>query len=168
MKVCLYARVSTDDQTIEQQLTAMRKYCEFNEWEIVAEYTEKISGAMANRAEFRKLFKDYWNKGYKAIIVWKLDRFSRERLSVVLGYIEKLRRSGVGVISVTESWLNTTKENPVSDLVLSVMAWAACEERRKISENTKRGMAERKAAGVHVGRPKGSKDKKPRAKRGVR
>ena len=120
MKVALYARVSTEDQTLSQQLTSMRKYCDLQEWEIVAEYSEIVSGSKSDRPEFKRLFREFWNKGYKAIIVWKLDRFSRESLSKVLGYIEKLRRHNIGVISVSESWLDTRKDNPMKGVTYPV------------------------------------------------
>jgi DNA invertase Pin-like site-specific DNA recombinase len=89
------------------------------------------------------------------IYVWKLDRFSREPMSIVVGRIQKLRERGIGVHSLTEEWLNTSKDNPMSDLILAIMAWAAAEERRKISERTKAGIAQRRAIGQwHGGRPK--------------
>lgn len=172
--VALYARVSKDElaqdrrfQDPENQLRVMRDFCKGKEFEIVAEYVDKQSGADPNRPEFRRMLKEGLSKGFRAIIVWKLDRFSREPMFVVMGYIEYLKLNNIGLISVTESWLDTREENPVSDLILSIMAWFSAEERRKISERTKAGIAKKREDGTYTGgRPKGSKDKKPRKLRG--
>ena len=168
MKIALYARVSKDEkyndaryQDPENQLILLRKFCQSRGWEVIGEYVDFASGANPNRENFRKVLKEGWLKGYSAIVVWKLDRFSREPMTVVLSYINQLKDSNIGLISVTESWLDTRKDNPMSELVLAIMAWASAEERRKISERTKAGIARRRAIGQWKGgRPKGSKNKK--------
>lgn len=162
MKVALYARVSKDEkfddsrfQDPEYQLQAMRDFCRFKNFEIVEEYIDKMSGADPNRPNFRKILKEAWIKGYKAIIVWKLDRFSREPLFVTLSYIEQLKSQGTALISITESWLDTRQDNPMAELVLAIMSWASAEERRKISERTKAGINRLRAIGQWKGgRPK--------------
>jgi DNA invertase Pin-like site-specific DNA recombinase len=162
MKVALYARVSKDEdekdsrfQDPEYQLQAIRDFCKFKEFEIVEEYIDKASGADPNRPNFKRILKEGYLKGYKAIIVWKLDRFSREPLFVTLSYIEQLKIQGTALISITESWLDTRADNPMADLVLAIMAWASAEERRKISERTKAGIKRLKAIGQWKGgRPK--------------
>ena len=154
--VALYARVSKDEkfedsrfQDPENQLIQLREYCKSHNWNIVKEYIDKASGADPNREQFRLMFKEVYK--YDAIVVWKLDRFSREPLFVVLSYLQMLRNSGTGIISMTENWLDTRQENPFSELVLAVMAWASSEERRKISERTKAGIARRRAIGQWKG-----------------
>lgn len=158
MKVALYARVSKDEkfddnryQDPENQLVVLRDFCKAKGFEIAAEYVDKESGANPNRPAFKAVLKEAWMKGYQAIIVWKLDRFSREPLFVVMSYIQQLKAQGTGLISVTESWLDIRQENPMSELVLAIMAWACAEERRKISERTKAGIARRKAIGQWKG-----------------
>jgi DNA invertase Pin-like site-specific DNA recombinase len=158
MKVVLYARVSKDEnaddnrfQNPENQLRVMRDFCKAKGWEVIKEYVDRCTGADPSRPEFRKMLKEPWILGYRAVVVWKLDRFSREPLSVVLGYINNLKRQNIALISVTESWLDTREENPVSELVLAIMAWAAAEERRKISERTKAGIRRLKAIGQWKG-----------------
>jgi DNA invertase Pin-like site-specific DNA recombinase len=158
MKVALYARVSKDEdqkdaryQDPEYQLQSMREFCKFKGFEIVEEYVDKASGADPNRENFKKVLKEGYLKGYKGIIVWKLDRFSREPLFVTLSYIEHLKVQGTALISITESWLDTRIENPMSDLVLAIMSWASSEERRKISERTKAGIKRLKAIGQWKG-----------------
>jgi DNA invertase Pin-like site-specific DNA recombinase len=168
MKVVLYARVSKDEsvndnryQNPENQLKALREYCKLNDYEVVKEYVDKKSGADPSREAFREMMHHAQLKVFQAIIVWKLDRFSREPMYVVMGYIQRLKKHKVGLISMTEGWLDTREENPVSELILSIMAWFSAEERRKISERTKLGIMKKKEDGTYFGGKRG-KDKKPR------
>lgn len=174
MKVAIYARVSKDEhekdnrfQDPENQLIALRKYCESKDYMIVKEYVDRKSGAEANRPGFREMMDHAQLKFFDAILIWKIDRFSREPMYVVMGYINKLKKMNVGLISITEGWLDTRKDNPVSELILSIMAWFSAEERRKISERTKLGIARKKENGTYRGGKRG-KDKKPRRVRSDR
>lgn len=170
MKCAIYARVSLDEQANdkryqepENQLEPLRKWANDLSFEIYKEYIDRGSGANPARDRFREMINEAMLRKFNVILVWKLDRFSRESMSIVLGRIQKLRARGIGVMSFTESWLDTRTENPMSDLVLAIMSWASAEERRKISERTKLGIQRRKNLGVYKGgRPQGSKDKKPR------
>lgn len=171
MKVAIYARVSKDEnekdnrfQDPENQLIALRKYCEAKGYQVFKEYIDKRSGADPSREAFREMIYHAQMRLFDAIIIWKIDRFSREPMYVVMGYINKLKQSKVGLISMTESWLDTREDNPVSELILSIMAWFSAEERRKISERTKLGIARKKENGSYMGGKRG-KDKKPRKRR---
>jgi DNA invertase Pin-like site-specific DNA recombinase len=160
MKVAIYARVSMDEkekdhrfQDPENQLISLRDFCKLRDFEIVGEYIDKWSGADPNRPAFKKMFSETYT--FNAIIVWKLDRFSRETLLQTLAYLEKLKSQGVAVISVTESWLDTREDNPYSKLVLAIMSWMAEEERRRISQRTRAGINKLRAIGQYNGgRPK--------------
>jgi len=162
MKVCIYARVSKDEHHDDRrfqdpmtQIEECRKWCQAHEHDVVAEYIDKWSGADPNRPAFKKALSEYWTKGYKAIVVWKYDRFTREPMFVAMSYINSLRSKKVGVISITEEWFNTSVDNPMAELVMAIMSWASAEERRKISERTKAGIARRRAIGQwHGGRPR--------------
>lgn len=165
MKVALYARVSLEEgdkndrryQEPENQLVPLREWARQQGWEIIAEYQDRGSGADPNRPNFRLMLHEAMLLRFQTILVWKLDRFSREGLSNVIGRIQKLRERKVGIKSLTESWVNTGEDNPMSELVLAIMSWAASEERRKISERTKAGIAQRRAIGQWKGgRPKKS------------
>lgn len=171
MKVAIYARVSKDEnqkdnrfQNPENQLIALRNYCKAKEWHIFNEYVDKRSGADPSRENFREMLKHAEMRLFDAILIWKIDRFSREPMYVVMGYVNRLKKCGIGLISMTESWLDTRDENPVSDLILSIMSWFSAEERRKISDRTKLGIIAKKAAGTYNGGKRG-KDKKPRRRR---
>jgi len=163
MKVCLYARVSLDEsnkadrryQEPENQLQPLRDWAKRQGWVVYREFIDKGSGADPNRTQFRKMLHEAMMLRFNTILVWKLDRFSRETMSQVVGRIEKLRSRTIAIMSLTESWLDTRKENPMSEMIIAIMAWAAAEERRKISERTKAGIAKLRAIGQWKGgRPK--------------
>jgi DNA invertase Pin-like site-specific DNA recombinase len=165
MKVALYARVSLDEyaddkryQEPENQLQPLREFAMCHGYVVVEEYVDRMSGKNPARPELRRMHQDAMLRRFQGIIVWKLDRYSREGVRAVLEYIRKLRSRGVWLLSVTESWMDTRLDNPMSELVLVIMAWAAEEEHRKISERTKAGIARRRAIGQwHGGRPKKEK-----------
>lgn len=164
MKVALYARVSLEEsnkddrryQEPENQLVPLREWAKVQGWEVVGEYVDRASGGDRNRPEFIKMINQGMLLQFRAILVWKLDRFSREGISHTLAYIEKLKKRGVAVKSMTESWLDTSQENPLSEMLLSIFSWVASEERRKISERTKLGIQRRK----NIGQWKGGRPKK--------
>lgn len=160
MRVALYARVSLDErsddrrfQDPENQLTQLRDFCKAMQWEVVTEYIDKMSGANPARPQFRQMLQDAMLRRFSGIVVWKLDRFSREGIIPTMSYIKQLKDRGIWLKSMTESWLDTSQEG-ITEVVLAIMAWASAEERKKISERTKAGMARRKAQGVKMGRPR--------------
>lgn len=161
MKVALYARVSLDEnyndkrfQDVENQLEPLREFCKAMGYDIVAEYKDRMSGANPARPEFRKMLSEALQHRFSGIVVWKIDRFSREGVLPTLSYIKQLKDRGIWLKSMTESWLDTSQEG-ITEVVLAIMSWMASEERRNISERTKAGMARKKAQGKHMGRPKG-------------
>lgn len=159
MKVALYARVSLEEgdkndrryQEPENQLEPLRNWAKVQGWTVVTEYTDRGSGADSGRPQFRQMMNDAMLIKFNAVLVWKLDRFSREGISNTLAYIERLKSRNCALKSMTESWLDTSKENPISEVVLAIMSWVAQEERRKISERTKLGIQRRKNLGIWKG-----------------
>lgn len=165
MKVAIYARVSLDEsdkesrqfQDPENQLIQLRDFCKAMQYEIYQEYIDKMSGANPARPEFRKMMQDALLRRFQGIIVWKLDRFSREGVLPTLSYIKSLKDRGCFLKSMTEAWLDTSQEG-ITDVILSVMSWAASEERKKIGERTRAGIARlRKEGKWKGGRPKKEK-----------
>ena len=165
MKVALYARVSLDEtdkdskrfQDPENQLKPLREFAQALNYTIISEYVDKESGANPNRPEFRRMLQDASMRRFQGIIVWKLDRFSREGIISTMAYIKQLKDRGVWLKSMTESWLDTSQEG-ITDIILAIMSWAAAEERQKISDRTKAGIRRRRA----IGQWKGGRPKKKR------
>lgn len=162
MKVAIYARVSLDEtdkesrqfQDPENQLIQLRDFCKAMQWEVQEEYIDKMSGANPARPNFRKMMQDALLRRFSGIVVWKLDRFSREGIVPTMSYIKQLKDRGIWLKSMTESWLDTSQEG-ITDIVLAIMSWASAEERKKISERTKAGIANKRKQGKWKGgRPK--------------
>ncbi len=167
MKVAIYARVSLDEkdknkkqyQDPENQLKPLRDFCKSFGWEVNKEYIDKMSGANPARPQFRKMMADAMLRRFSGIVVWKLDRFSREGIIPTMSYIQKLKSRGLWLKSMTESWLDTSQEG-ITEIVLAIMAWASAEERKNISERTKAGIARKRQLGTWKGG-------RPKKKRGV-
>ena len=160
MKIAIYARVSKDEassdgklQDPENQLIPLRMYCQARGWEISAEFIDRASGGNSNRPQFQAMLGRVRQNHFNAILIWALDRFSREGMTNTLSYIKQLKQYNTGLVSLQESWLDTTNEG-VAELLLAIFSWVAAEEKRKISERTKAALAKLKSKGVKLGRPR--------------
>lgn len=152
--VCaIYARVSTTDkgQDTENQLHQLREYCARSGWRVSKEYVDHVSGKTGERDAFKQLFDDASRKLFDVVLVWALDRFTREGVFETFDYVRKLTQHGVQFESYSEAHFRTT--GPAGELMLAIAAWIAKQERLRISERTKAGMERAKRAGKHCGRP---------------
>ena len=165
MKVAIYTRVSTQDQNPENQLDQLRAYAKAVNGGITEEYVDYASGGSNSRDNFTRMLKDADKHSFDLLLIWSLDRLSREGISNTLGYLERLKRNGVAVKSLQESWLDT-RDDGVGQLLLAIFSWVASQERARIVERTKAGLARAKKQGKKLGRPKGRKDLKKRRKSG--
>jgi len=162
----IYLRVSTTDkQDPENQKLKLEKWAKGLDLEIVKTYTDRVSGGSANRPQFREMLQDAQRHKFDVLLIWSLDRFSREGILSTIKYIEELKASNVAIKSLVESWLDTSNSG-VADLLLAIFSWVAKQERERISERTKAGLEKAKANGVKLGRPFGSTDKKRRVRSG--
>lgn len=154
MKIALYARVSTDDkgQDVENQLTILRSWAAtlYPGYEVVEYKDEGISGANSNRPDFIRMRMDARQNKFSGILIWALDRFSREGISNTLAYIEDLKKHKVFLKSYQESWLDTSDEG-VGRLLLSIMSWVAEFERQRIASRIKAGIQRQKNIGQYKG-----------------
>ena len=164
MKAAIYIRVSTDKQEAENQMLQLKEYCERAGYDIYKSYVDIISGKEQSRPEYNQLFEDAYKKHFQVLVFWDLSRFSRAGAMHTLNKLNELESVGVSWESYQEPYFRSAGE--FKDVLLSVMATLAKIEREKISERTKAGLARVKRAGKTLGRPKGSKDKKRRKKKG--
>lgn len=106
MKAVIYARYSSDNQTeasIEGQLRECMEFAEHAEIDVVGQYIDRaLSAKTDNRPEFQRMIKDSYKHAFDCIIVWKLDRFARNRYDSA-HYKSLLKKNGVKVISAKES-----------------------------------------------------------------
>jgi DNA invertase Pin-like site-specific DNA recombinase len=160
----LYVRVSTGKQDAENQLLALRPYCEKSGYLIGHEYMDIVSGAEDNRPAFNQLFKDAHQHKFDILIFWALDRFSRSGMAFTVQKLQELKNLGIDWDSFQEPYIKTI--GPFGDVVMVLMATLARVERERLSERTKAGLARKRATGWVPGRKKGVKDKKPRRRKG--
>lgn len=158
-----YHRVSTLDQDPELARAELRRGAELRGLHVVEAIEETGSGANNDRPGLQRALKAA--KG-RTLLVWKLDRFGRSALDV----LSNLRRhvdAGGRFVAVTQG-LDVRQGDAMSGLILAVLAAVAEFERSLIVERTRLGLERAKAAGRYPGRPRGSKDRKPRRKKGGR
>lgn len=157
MRVGIYARVSTlgKGQTTENQLRELREWCQRAGHEIVQEYVEHESGREGTnkRKALAALLTDAGKRRFDCVLVWSLDRFSREGTTETLQRLKLLTSYGVTFHSYSEPMVSTDNEL-VRDIVLAVLAALARAETQKISARVKSGMARARAQGKQLGRPK--------------
>jgi DNA invertase Pin-like site-specific DNA recombinase len=154
MRAAVYARVSAKDkgQDTANQLLQLREYCARQSWNVVEEYIDHESAKTGDRAAFKRLFAGASRRKFDIVLVWALDRFTREGVVETFTYIEKLREFGVAFESYAEAHFRTT--GPAGELMLAVAAWIAKQERLRISERTKAGIDRARREGKHCGRPR--------------
>ncbi len=155
-QVALYARVSTKDkgQDVENQLAQLREFCERQGWVIHDEYMDDESGTKGKRERsgFARLFEDAGKRKFDMVLVWSLDRFTREGISKTLFYLQNLDELGVNFKSYTEQYLDTNNEL-IRHVVLGMLAYFAKLQREIISRNTKAALVRKRAQGVRLGQP---------------
>lgn len=105
MKAVIYARYSSDNQreeSIEGQLRECKQFAEKNDITIIGEYIDRaLSAKTDNRPNFQKMIKDSYRKVFDTVIVWKVDRFARNRYDSA-HYKNILKKNGVKVVSAKE------------------------------------------------------------------
>lgn len=97
------------------------------------------------------------------MLVWALDRLSRQGPLAILSLVYRLGQCGVKVLSHQEPW--TEAPGPLGELLYAMVGWMARMESERQSERTKAGITRAATQGHYPGRPTGSKDKKKRKKR---
>lgn len=150
MNAVIYARFSSYSQTeqsIEGQLRVCREYAGKNKINIIAEYIDRATtGTNDNRPEFQKMIADASKKEFQQILVYKLDRFARNKYDSVV-YKHKLAQYGVKVISATEM-ISDTPEGALMEGLLEMFAEMYSKD---LSQKVKRGIKESVIKGNFIG-----------------
>ena len=141
MRGVIYARYSSDNQreeSIEGQIRENTAYAKKNGIEIVGTYIDRaVSAKTDNRPQFQQMVKDSAKKGFDVVIVWKLDRFARNRFDSAK-YKAALKKNNVRVISATEA-ISEGAEGIILESVLEGMAEYYSAD---LSEKVTRGLTE--------------------------
>jgi len=164
MKVCIYSRVSTGEQDTKNQSVVLTDWAIQRGYEVVKVYTEEESAwRNGHQRELAKLVADARRRTFQAVLVWALDRLSREGALAILSLVQKLSACGVKVLSYQESWTEAPGE--LAELLYALTGWVARMESQRRSERTRAGLARIVAQGRRLGRPPGSKDRRKRRRR---
>lgn len=151
MIVALYARVSTPDQDELMQLPRLREAARSRGYEVYKEYTDEASGKDGNRPGWLALLSDARAGLFGAVFVVKLDRVMRS-LQIFLRELEDFQSMNVGLISLDYGDLNPCSAS--GKLTIQFLAAIAEWEREINSERTKEALAQKRAKGIKLGRPK--------------
>jgi DNA invertase Pin-like site-specific DNA recombinase len=155
MRAALYGRVSTrgKGQDTENQLIELREYCSRQGWKLVHAYIDQDSGSRSDdRKEFQTLLTAASRREFDVVVVWALDRFTREGVMQTFDHLKKLEAYGVKFESYTEAHFRTT--GPAGELMMAISAWIAQQEHKRIVERVQAGLKRAKAQGKKLGRPR--------------
>jgi DNA invertase Pin-like site-specific DNA recombinase len=144
-------RVSTTDQTCENQLLELRKYCQARGWAIQREYVDAgVSGSKDRRPALDAFVHDAKRRLVDVVVCWRLDRMGRN-LKHLITLLEELQALGVAFVSLAEGIDATT---PAGKLQMHILGAIAEFERARIQERVRAGLARARAQGVVLGRPR--------------
>lgn len=148
LRVALYVRVSTSEQTVENQVQVLRQYCQQRGWQIAREYSDEgISGAKSDRPELNRLMDDAHRRKFDTVVVWKFDRFGRSTQHL-LKSLETFRTLGIEFVSVSEA-IDTS--SAAEKMLFTMLAAFAEFERGLIIERTHAGLRRARAEGHRSG-----------------
>jgi DNA invertase Pin-like site-specific DNA recombinase len=150
MRVAIYARVSTVEQSAENQLGELRRYVAARGWQPQEYCDTGISGAKDKRPALDVLIRDAKRRKFDALVVWKMDRLGRN-LKHLITLLEELQSLGIAFVSIGEGIDATT---PAGKLQMHILGAIAEFERGRIAERVKLGMVRARAQGKHLGRPR--------------
>jgi DNA invertase Pin-like site-specific DNA recombinase len=150
-RIAIYGRVSTSGQSTDIQLDECRQYAGRCGYEVVATYTDTISGTTSkdDREALTRLLEDAFARKFDAVVVYSIDRLGRS-LKHCLEILEALKSHRCDFISIKQQ-IDTS--SPTGQLIFNIFACLASYERTMILERTALGRERAKARGVKFGRP---------------
>jgi DNA invertase Pin-like site-specific DNA recombinase len=149
MRVAIYGRVSTAEQSTEMQLEELRAYCQRRSWTVVEEFTDTgVSGSKESRPALNRLLADAKRRKFDAVLVYRYDRFARS-LRQLVNALTEFDALGIHFVSLHEG---TDTSTPNGRLVFGIFASIAEFERELIRGRVRSGLAAAKARGVKLGR----------------
>lgn len=161
MNCAIYARVSTADgrQDTENQLLQLQAFAAQQSWSVFKVYRDNASGKSSDRDSYKLMIADAEKRRFNCLLFWSLDRLSREGVLPTLHLLNRLTEWGIGYRSYSEQYLDSC--GIFKDAVISILATVAKQERIRLSERTKAGLARQQLTGkpgphglLGPGRPK--------------
>jgi len=155
MKNCLiYARVSTQDQECQNQVDQLKDYAGKQGWTVLEVIEDICSGGKGvdERPGLDKVFQLAHKKAFDVLLFWDLSRLSREGSRKTIEYLTRLDDYGVAWHSFTEQYLSSM--GVFSDCIISLLSTLARQEKIRIGERTRAGLARARLNGKRLGRPR--------------
>lgn len=165
-RVALYARVSTDGQSVETQLDELRDVAKKHEWDVVATFADRgISGTKGreSRPEFDKLLKAIACRDVDLVASWSVDRLGRS-LQHLVPFLSDLQAKGVDLFLLRQGLDTSTPSGRAMFQMLGVFAEF---EASMIRERVRAGVARAKRKGTKSGRPIGRPRLDPKRERAI-
>jgi putative DNA-invertase from lambdoid prophage Rac len=156
-----YLRVSTEEQTVQNQKLALEKWAQENNYQILDFFEDPaISGRVpaTQRRGFQEMLDLVKITGVDAVLVYELSRVGRTFWDTLDAIKAVEHYASLISCSPRESFLQTT-ESSIRKLMIGILTWAAERERELLVQRTKDGMERAKAAGKGIGRPQKTIDK---------
>jgi DNA invertase Pin-like site-specific DNA recombinase len=153
-RACLWLRVSTDSkgQDPELQRADLEGVCQQRNWQIVKVYeVEESAFGKTPRQQFQAMLEDARKGKFEVLVVWSLDRFSREGEWSVSRIMAALQDWNIRFYSYNEPFLDTT--GPFAGFLIPLFAWLARQESIRKGKAVKLGMEKARAKGKAIGRP---------------
>jgi putative DNA-invertase from lambdoid prophage Rac len=168
----VWLRVSTGEQATGNQRPDIDQFAAHHGYTVTATYELDDSAWNGGKdggeykAALQRAMDDAWSGKFSVLIVWALDRITREGAEGALRVIRQFRERGCTVVSIKESWLNGSPE--VQDVLVAFAGWMAQQESSRRSQRIKAGLERRAAEDPEFrkGRQPGAVDKKPRPRGG--
>ena len=149
MRVAIYARVSTGEQTTDNQVIKLKKVAERNGWEVQAIYADTISGAKSKRPQLDKLMKGVMRKEIDMVMVWSVDRLGRS-LQHLTSLLSDIESKGITLYLHQQ---NIDTSSPSGKMLFQLLGVFAEFERSMIRERVMAGLDRARSQGKRLGRP---------------
>jgi len=150
-RVVIYARVSTLDQTVDNQLIELRDHCSKMGWEVIKEYKDEgLSGTLSRekRPSFNEMIKDGYRKKFELVVCWDISRLGRSMKELIM-FLSDMKDRDIGICSVRQGFdTSTTMGEMMFQFVGILSSW----EREMIRERTLAGLDRAKKEGKTLGR----------------
>lgn len=147
-RAALYARVSTDAQTTDNQILELRDFADRQGWTAEEYVDQGVSGARESRPALDRMMADARRRRFDVVLVWRLDRFGRSLRHIVTS-LDELQARGVSFVSLGEG---IDLGTPAGKLQLHILAALSEFERARIKERIHAGLARARSQGKRLGR----------------
>jgi DNA invertase Pin-like site-specific DNA recombinase len=155
VRAALWKRVSTEGrgQDPKIQQADLDRICQQRDWTVVKQYdVEESAFGKKPREQFQLMLEDARRGRFDVLVVWSMDRFSREGEWSVSKVMSSLQDWHVQFYSYNEPFLDTT--GPFAGFLIPLFAWLAHQESVRKGRAVKLGMEKARAQGIKIGRPR--------------